>query len=244
MSSPSDEQIEGGISNNKLHWTNVGVDAAAVVGSSASEKSESEDEDGEDIVKAHQLTDPLVLVDPNSNGPFHSRSGFVGCVRHFKAQDIPSNILSWIFDLMERNMKVMYEKSQDGWDFEDKKEEMTDRNSRYLIVFTDDSPVAFTHFQFDMDYGRQVLYCYEIQLEEKVRTCGLGKHLMTALELIAEKTSLQFVVLTVFRHNPKARAFFAKIGYIIDSTSPSKKEKQDYFILSKQIVAEKSSEKP
>lgn len=52
-----------------------------------------------------------------------------------------------------------YKRSQDGWKERKKKKEMTQETSRYLIAYNaEDKPVAFTHFQFDMDYGRQVLY--------------------------------------------------------------------------------------
>lgn len=48
--------------------------------------------------------------------------------------------------------------SADGWKPNAKKRELTEKTSRYLIVFIDGKPVAFSHFQFDMDYGREVLY--------------------------------------------------------------------------------------
>ena len=38
--------------------------------------------------------------------------------------------------------------------------------------------LAFSHFRFDMDYDDEVLYVYEIQLEECAKRKGLGKFMM------------------------------------------------------------------
>ena len=38
--------------------------------------------------------------------------------------------------------------------------------------------LAFAHFRFDMDYDDEVLYVYEIQLEDCVKRKGLGKFMM------------------------------------------------------------------
>jgi len=127
-----------------------------------------------------------------------------------------------------------YKRSQGGWKERKKIKEMTSKTSRFLVAFNDSKPVAFTHFQFDMDYGREVLYCYEIQLETSVRRLGLGKHIMETLEAIAGASKLPLVVLTVFKHNPDAIEFFRNLGYVIDETSPEEDEEKDYIIMSKQ----------
>ena len=38
--------------------------------------------------------------------------------------------------------------------------------------------LGFSHFRFDMDYDDEVLYVYEIQLEDSVKRKGLGKFMM------------------------------------------------------------------
>ena len=53
---------------------------------------------------------------------------------------------------------------------------------------------------------------YEIQLEPHIRSLGLGKHIMMILEALTTRLNLTKVVLTVFKHNPKALTFFRAIG--------------------------------
>merc|ERR1712059_198881 len=95
-------------------------------------------------------------------------------------------------------------------------------------------PVAFCHFRFDMDYDDDVLYCYEIQLEQSMRRKGLGRFLMKVLDLI-------MMMLTVFKHNQSAYTFFTKVAnFTLDETSPvnSIGGQFDYEILSRMNVRE------
>ena len=77
-------------------------------------------------------------------------------------------------------MKSLYEKSSWGWNEKNKREELFDEDAWYLMARqkSDGTPMAFAHFRFDMDYDDEVLYVYEIQLEEDVRRKGLGKFMM------------------------------------------------------------------
>merc|ERR1712066_143528 len=102
-------------------------------------------------------------------------------------------------------------------------------------------PVAFSHFRFDMDHD-DVLYCYEIQLEESVRRKGLGKFMMKVLELMMMKADLLKIMLTVFKHNDVASKFFKEVlKYDIDETCPydTVYEQFDYEILSRFNMKEK-----
>jgi len=146
--------------------------------------------------------------------------------------------VDWIFNLKKRNMKALYEQCEWGWNDKIKKEEMTDDRAWYLIARTpepESKPVAFSHFRFDMDYGDEVLYCYELQLEEQVRRKGLGKFMLQILELIGFSAHMKKVVLTVLKHNPEAKAFFTALKYTTDETSPEDNvlEQYSYEILSK-----------
>jgi len=195
----------------------------------------SDDVDGPNIVEAHNLEDPLQALsqDDCANCTLKDEAGSI-TVQHFKAQSLSPTLFKWIMRLMEKNMKRIYKRSQGGWKERKKIKEMTSKTSRYLVAFKDSKPVAFSHFQFDMDYGREVLYCYEIQLETSVRRLGLGKHIMKTLEAIAGASKLPLVVLTVFKHNPDAIEFFRNLGYSIDETCPEDDEEKDYVIMSKQ----------
>jgi ribosomal protein S18 acetylase RimI-like enzyme len=144
----------------------------------------------------------------------------------------------WIFDLEKRNMKALYEECEWGWNEKVKREEMTDDRAWYLIARTpepESKPVAFSHFRFDIDFGVEVLYCYELQLEEGVRRKGLGKFMLQVLELIGFSANMKKVILTVLKHNPEAKAFFTSLKYTIDETSPEDSifERYSYEILSK-----------
>ena len=57
-----------------------------------------------------------------------------------------------------------------GWNEKNMAEEMLDDPAWYLVAReADGSPVAFSHFRYEMEHEEEVLYVYEIQLEEKVR---------------------------------------------------------------------------
>nr|CAG4652367.1 EOG090X0MNC [Triops cancriformis] len=155
-------------------------------------------------------------------------------IRCSRVTQMDANLVNWAVDLLQRNMQAMYEQSQWGWDLRKKRKEMTEEEAWYLIVQTssEQKPIAFSHFRFDMDYDRPVLYCYEVQVEPAFLRKGLGKLLVQLLALVAFKSQLHKVVLTVFRHNSDARAFFQSLGYSTDETSPEEDE-TDYMILSR-----------
>lgn len=69
------------------------------------------------------------------------------------------NSYTLVYDITFPHLTISrYRKSDGGWKAKAKKKEMTQETSRYLIAFCDGKPTAFSHFQFDMDYGREVLY--------------------------------------------------------------------------------------
>ncbi|KAJ0055851.1 hypothetical protein NL108_013818, partial [Boleophthalmus pectinirostris] len=118
--------------------------------------------------------------------------------------------VEWAFELTRANMQTLYEQSEWGWKEREKREEMNDERAWYLLArdAADSAPVAFSHFRFDVECGDEVLYCYEVQLESRVRRKGLGKFLIQILQLIANSTQMKKVMLTVFKHNLGAYQFF------------------------------------
>ncbi|CAL7949706.1 unnamed protein product [Xylocopa violacea] len=152
-----------------------------------------------------------------------------------RAKDAEPKCVSWIFDIMEHNMKSLYEQSDWGWDPIAKQKELTEPAAWYLVASSNDKFVGFSHFRFDVDYREEVLYCYEIQLESSVRRKGLGHFMMSALESIASENKMRKVVLTAFKHNPSAMQFFYSLGYKMDKSSPPASEQLDYIILSKAV---------
>jgi len=146
-----------------------------------------------------------------------------------------------LMDLTTWNMKELYENSHWGWNETRKRKEMFDERAKYLIArstATDNlgHVIAFAHFRFDMDYDDEVLYVYEIQLEDSVKRKGLGKFMMQLLELLAFKMEMRKIMLTCFRHDEQSQKFFKQgLRYTRDETCPKDtlQEQFDYEILSK-----------
>ncbi|XP_013192146.1 N-alpha-acetyltransferase 40 [Amyelois transitella] len=156
-----------------------------------------------------------------------------------RASQLEKPILEWAIDLTERNMKKLYETCAWGWNKERKVEEMTDDLAWYLIAKDKNgTPLAFSHFRFDMDFGEPVLYCYEVQVEAGGRRRGLGQRVLRVLEKLAQSTRMRFVRLTALTHNAGAAAFFRACGYSLDETSPALEDAAHYEILSKATVPE------
>lgn len=148
-------------------------------------------------------------------------------------------------DLFECNMGDLYRQSNWGLDMKEKKDELEHKNAKFLLVTSnddnDDSIVAFCHFRFDTnddeDPTEAVLYVYEIQVSSRARRSGLGRRLMTILELVARQVGLTKTMLTVFKQNEQAWKFYTeKLKYKVDEISPSNYgEDVDYEILSKRV---------
>eukprot|EP00794_Sanderia_malayensis_P019947 gene19947-21900_t len=145
-------------------------------------------------------------------------------------------------NLTKRNMQTLYEQSSWGWNDADKEEEMMDERAWYLLAKDqEDNVVAISHFRFDFDNDDEVLYCYEIQLEKRVRGKGLGKFMLQILELIGFRAKMKKVMVTVFKDNTDAVQFFNNLKFIVDETSPRyydpmSPDYYDYEILSKSLM--------
>lgn len=166
------------------------------------------------------------LEDPLSTWPVFKkfdRNGLNLQIECKRMSALPPSTVEWAFDLTKANMRTMYEQSEWGWKDREKREELKDERAWYLLATDADStPVAFSHFRFDMECGDEVLYCYEIQLEKRVRRKGLGKFLIQILQLIANSTQMKKVMLTVFKYNHGAYQLFREaLQFEIDETSPS-----------------------
>jgi GNAT superfamily N-acetyltransferase len=115
---------------------------------------------------------------------------------------------------------------------------------QHIVAFVNDTPAAYTSFmettEEDMrGHLRKVIYCYELQVEQIWQGKGIGQKLISMLEERAkESNDCQLVMLTCFKANKAALAFYKKNGYTSDETSPSQcapSYKCDYEILSKDL---------
>jgi ribosomal protein S18 acetylase RimI-like enzyme len=105
--------------------------------------------------------------------------------------------------------------------------------------------LGFAHFRYEYDDDdhpkRPVTYLYELQVQPNVQKFGIGKKLMTIVELISVNLKMEKVMLTVFRANVVAMAFYKMRNYNVDECSPSnfageENENCDYEILSKMVL--------
>jgi len=167
----------------------------------------------------------------------YNRNDLNVTLEYSKADNLDEDTKVWAFELCKSNMQPAYEESNQGWQAREKRNEMEEEEACYLIAkdASTNKPVAFSHFRFDMDYGDEVLYCYELQLESQYRGKGLGRFMMQVLELMAFSNQMLKVVLTVFKHNKDGMAFFKSCKYEIDETTPEDNDEEefDYEILSK-----------
>ncbi|XP_008177887.1 N-alpha-acetyltransferase 40 isoform X4 [Trachemys scripta elegans] len=172
------------------------------------------------VEAANKLGDPLEAFPVFKK---YDRNGLNVSIECKRVSGMNQATVDWAFELTKTNMQTLYEQSEWGWKDREKREEMTDDRAWYLIAWEDSSvPVAFSHFRFDVECGDEVLYCYEVQLESKVRRKGLGKFLIQILQLMANSTQMKKVMLTVFKHNHGAYQFFREaLQFEIDDTSPS-----------------------
>jgi GNAT superfamily N-acetyltransferase len=164
----------------------------------------------------------------------------------FHPSPLPEKLQTKCLDLFGRNMGDMYKESDWGLNMNEKKEELSHENARFLTCSNDNNNnknelVAFAHFRFDVndddDPTEEVLYVYELQVDASVRRCGLGRCFMSILELVARRAQMKKSMLTVFKSNKAAIQFYTlKMKYKVDEISPSMHgQDADYEILSKRV---------
>merc|ERR1712179_152409 len=128
------------------------------------------------------------------------------------------NGLDLTFETVKTVMKPLYDEAykndpdyeaEFGWKEKEKKTEMREDLAWYLLARTQEgTPVAFSHFRFDMDYDDEVLYCYELQVEKAYRRKGLGKFMMKVLEMLMIKADMLKLMCTIFKKDKPEVEFF------------------------------------
>ena len=96
--------------------------------------------------KANALENPLAVL---PSFQVYKRNDVNLVIEAKKVTDLDSATRDWIVDLMERNMKEMYVKSEWGWNAENKKAELMEEAAWYLLAREAETnkPLAFSHFR-------------------------------------------------------------------------------------------------
>ncbi|VDB99699.1 unnamed protein product [Peniophora sp. CBMAI 1063] len=152
-----------------------------------------------------------------------------------RASELAESDRESIFMLWEMNMKALYMKSTSlHFNPEEKRQELFHSDSRFILYRLLDSQMiaAYTMFRFDFEEDELVLYCYELQVSPDFRRHGLGRSLMSMLLILKQRWSMEKVMLTVFKANEPAVAFYQSTGFTPDPISPEWEDEEDYVIMS------------
>ena len=154
----------------------------------------------------------------------------------------PEEFEECCFDMVEKNMKTIYENSW-GWKPEVKEQELYDEDARFIFAFVEDKPlpIGFLHYRFEMDYLETSALICDFHIEEEYRGKGLGKWMLQAIEFVALKLKLDAIIVQLFKENVQARQFFRHLKYTHHKTSPvvfdpENDHEYDHEILFKSLV--------
>jgi GNAT superfamily N-acetyltransferase len=174
---------------------------------------------------ANSKDDPISEL-PSFN--VYNKNGLDLKLETLRGPELDEKTMEWAFRLLESNMKALYEKCYSGkdpdlcWNESRKRDELIDARAWFLIARTQEgTPVAFSHFRYDMDYDDDVIYCYEIQVEKGYRRKGLGRFMMKVLELLMMKSNMLKLMATIFKNDDPEMKFFKNcLKFETDETSP------------------------
>jgi len=177
---------------------------------------------------ANSVEDPLAALPK----PFsvYNKNGLDLTLETVRAPDLPDKTKQWAFNLVKTSMKPLYDdaykndpdmQAEFGWKEKEKLEELWSEHAWYLLARDQEgSPVAFSHFRYDMDYDDEVVYCYEIQVEPTHRRKGLGKFMLKVLEMLTLKADMLKLMATIFKKDKTEVAFFKEsLKFEVDETS-------------------------
>lgn len=97
------------------------------------------------VNKANLLVDPL--QDFPAFKEFRNRDINIRFIIK-KVGDLDENTIDWMFNLLKFNMMEFYNACEWGWNDASKRSEMTEYGAWYLIGYSGDTPVAFSHFRY------------------------------------------------------------------------------------------------
>jgi N-alpha-acetyltransferase 40 len=163
---------------------------------------------------------------------------------------LPSR-LDACLDLVEETSADDYRRSETGWSRSKKRKEMKLPDLRYLLVASTPAPgteqsdfelAGFVSFMATYEDGYEVIYIYEIHFTSQWRRKGIGRLLMSLIESLGAEMGLSKSMLTVFKSNTHAAAWYQRLDYVVDEFSPPARrlrsgavKEPTYVILSKPL---------
>ncbi|KAK7463650.1 hypothetical protein VKT23_005591 [Stygiomarasmius scandens] len=141
----------------------------------------------------------------------------------YSAEELSNSLREKLWSIFEENMFELYTKSSFGWDPEQKRKELFDPLSRFIVLFSSgqvEQVAGFCMFRFEYEDGVDILYCYELQICSSWKRQNLGRYLMNSLSVIGTAWRMEKIMLTVFLANSEARSFYRAIGFTLDPSSP------------------------
>ncbi|THV04877.1 hypothetical protein K435DRAFT_146510 [Dendrothele bispora CBS 962.96] len=119
-------------------------------------------------------------------------------------------------------MYELYIHSSFGWKPEEKKKELFDTLSRFILLSSGQTEevAGFCMFRFEYENGDDILYCYELQISRSHKRRSLGRYMIDSLSAIGAALKMDKIMLTVLLANSEARGFYKAMGFTLDPTSP------------------------
>merc|ERR1712013_293413 len=168
------------------------------------------------------------VEDPLSSLPkpfsVYNKNGLNLSLETVRASDLDEQTLAWAFNTVKNSMKPLYDEAREndpdsyyeaeyGWRECEKMNELREDMAWFLLVKTEEgSPVAFSHFRYNMHFDDEVLYCYDLQVERAYRRKGLGRFMMKVLEMLMIKSDMLKLMCKIFNMRSLADTTRSKSG--------------------------------
>ncbi|KAI9173173.1 hypothetical protein H9P43_007304 [Blastocladiella emersonii ATCC 22665] len=146
----------------------------------------------------------------------------------YRRTDLSAPLFESLFALVKENMEPIYDEAEQ-WDDANKRRDMDAPEQRFLVL-TDRATshvAALLMFQFstddhpDFDWEVPVGYLYEVQVRAAFQGRGLGAFLVRVADAVGRENKMEKLMLTVYKVNTAAIAFYRRLGFAIDGISPS-----------------------
>ena len=119
-------------------------------------------------------------------------------IKTYLNNSIPKGAIGWMIDIVEKNMKTIYERDNFNWNRDEKIAELSETEN-YLMI----DGAGFLGFRNELDGSetRNTTYIYEIQLEPEFTQNGLGTKLLEELfKLVKDNENLPNLLIVFYEN--------------------------------------------